>query len=255
VNRLTLQPPAPPAPPYVPPSPAGYAPVAQRPPGGGGSRRTVLLAVGGGIAFAVIVLLVLIAVTREGGVVPRGNDLDVSPGAVPSPNRPGADGAIPEGPDIFLAGGVVTVPVPEGWRPLARADIRTGPGGHPEAAVLVHDAAGLTFAAYVLGPNAEGTADVNAAADAQARQWTRDAADAQVDAPQPLPASGSITAATTVRYRFTLRGRALEGQLLAATRGDGFALFVFVDGPLGNLDGRADFWAPLRDAVVATFGS
>jgi hypothetical protein len=253
VNRLSLQPPAPPAPPYVPPSPAGYAPVAQRPPGGGGSRRTLFLAIGGGIALAVVILLVVVAATRKAGVVPRGDE-PTTPGPVPSPPLPGADGAIPgEGNDTFLAGGIAIVPRPEGWRSLTRADVQTKPGGHPEAVVLVNDASGVTMSVYVLGPDPNAAGEVNVAAGTHVGDWTRDGADVSIDPTQAGTISGSIVGAASIRYRFALRGRALEGELYHAARQDGYALFLFVDAPQGSLDGSNGTWGPLRDAVIATF--
>lgn len=235
----------------MPPSPAGYQPVAQRP-SGGSSRRTAFLAAGAGIALAVIVVLLVIAATRGSGVVPRGDE--PGPGNVPSPALPGEDGAIPgAGPDAFLAGGVAIVPLPEGWLTITRADVQTGPGGHPEAVVLFNEASGVTMGVYVLGPDPNAAGQLNVAAETRTGDWTRDGTDVQLDPTQAGTISGTIVGAASIRYRYGLRGRSLEGELYHAVRPDGYALFVFVDAPLGSLDGSNPAWGPLRDAVVATF--
>jgi hypothetical protein len=158
---------------------------------------------------------------------------------------------------VYLGGGVVGFAVPEGWTHLARGDDKLGPGGHPESVVLRHAGSGVTFGVYVLPQAQDAAARVNEEAQARAQSWTKDGSDVVLTQPQGADVGGSINAAVSLRFAYVLGGPGggpREGEMVLATRADGFAVAIFADAPQGGaLDATRDVWGPLRAAALANF--
>ncbi len=210
------------------------------------------------LVIGVQIMVVLFVVHRNKSSSPAAGD---GPGVSVTTSGPGgggsgpiADDAIPGvGGDVFLAGGLARVPVPEGWRLLARGDRRDNPGGYSESAVLVNPQSAIAIGVY-LRADAINPADAVAAADAEVRSWVRDGQEAQFQAAQALPTGGSVAGAASARYRF-VRGSQIDGEVLVAVRGDGATLVVFVDAPAGSLDAASSVWGPVREALVSDFAA
>jgi hypothetical protein len=160
----------------------------------------------------------------------------------------GGDAVPGVGGDVFLAGGVARMPIPDGWRLVARGDRLDDPGGYSENAVILHQQAGVTIGAF-LRADPVNPVDAAATLDAAARTWVRDAQQAQVDAVQ----GGGGTA--SVRYRYIRTGPVVEGEAVISIRADGTTLVVFVDSTAGTFESARGTWQPLRDAVVSDFAA
>ena len=167
---------------------------------------------------------------------------------------PVGDVAIPgTGPDVYIGGGLTKVPVGQGWTLVARGNLPSDPGGYSESAVLSNDQAGVTLGVYLLAGGTE-PGQVVARADAAVRAWARDGGDLRFSEAASVTPPGGIAAEAVVRYAY-VRGAAAEGVVLVAVRPDGLTLMVTVEAAQGSLDASRDTWAPLRDAIVADFGS
>ncbi len=177
-----------------------------------------------------------------------------TPGPSPMEGGPVAEDPIPGvGSDVFIAGGLTRVSVPEGWTLLARGDRADNPGGYSESAVLANRQSGVTLGVYLLAGTAN-PADAILTADAVVREWTRDGREGQFDPAQEAAPFGAVAGAASARYRY-VRGSALEGEVVVAIRQDGATLVVFVDAGQGALDAAREVWQPLRDAVLNDFGA
>jgi hypothetical protein len=203
-----------------------------------------------------VLLLVFLAFGGDTPPTPPGpTGSQDSPTPPPSGEAPPVgDVAVPgTGQDVYIGGGLTTVPVGQGWKLVARGNLPGDPGGYAESAVLANDQAGVTLGVYLLS---ETTApgEVATQADALARRWARDgqgAAFGEVVTSEPPP---GVAGVASLRYVYT-RGAAREGVVLVAVRGDGLALMVTVETPQGGLEGSVETWRPLRDAIVADFGA
>jgi hypothetical protein len=231
--------------------PAGRAPAPAAAPAG--SRIGLVWGAVVGLAVGVTFLIIVVAI-RGPGSGPNGPGEGQGGGTGAGGAGGGVDGsdAVPGvGGDVFLAGGVARLPVPQGWTVIARADRVDDPSGYSEIAVLANRGSGVRLAAYLLG-EAESPADALVLADERAREWIRDGRDAQVDPASRVDPFGKIAGAASVTYRYALDG-ALEGEVVAAIRSDGVTLLVFVDAPRGTLEQNRNGWQPVRDAVLKDF--
>jgi hypothetical protein len=210
-----------------------------------------------GLVVGALVLVAFVVLQRDGGSPPRADGGTPTPTptttTTPEPTPPIAEeGAIPGvGGDVFLAGGLARVPVPEGWTVLARGDRPDDPGGYSESAVLADSASGVTLGVYLLAETTD-PVDALALADERAREWTRDGDEAVFDPAEAVTPFGEVAGAASLRFRY-VRDAPRAGELVVAVRGDGFTLLVFVDGEPTAF--QAEGWRPLRDEVLEGFGA
>ncbi|MBI4261333.1 MAG: hypothetical protein HY658_12295 [Actinobacteria bacterium] len=247
-----------PPPPAAPPPPGSRAPRSDSP----------LAVVWGAVAGVLIASLVLVLLVARSGT-PGGPDGSVTrtvdPTATPtadetaSPPGPEVTGLVEEeaipgvGADVYVGGGLARVPVPAGWRLLARGDRLDDPGGYSESAVLENSGSGVSLGVYLLAESTD-PAGAPATAEAIAREWVRDGSDAGFEPARAVGPSGALAGAAAVRYRY-VRGSAIEGEVVVAVRAGGVTLLVFVDAGQGELEATRDVWEPLREAILGDFAS
>ena len=156
----------------------------------------------------------------------------------------------PTGKPIQLAGGAVTVIVPEGW------DIQRSESGS-SVQLFGDNGDYLGFFVYQSDPSTDAATELTGDVE---NFLSADSGYSNVTTTEPTQLSplGSILSMAALGYEAVYAGQQgsldVEGRLVEAIRQDGQGLFVAIESPLGELENRIPQWSPIYKSAITSFG-
>ncbi len=173
----------------------------------------------------------------------------ISTGPAPAPSPTAQPQGAPAGESIELAGGAVTVPVPEGWEASAT---ESGNGVN----MFSSEGDYIFVNVFEADPSAE-AAQIVVSSTEEVLTSGEGYSQVQMTEVEPLQPEASIVSAAIQAYAGVYtddQGSAdVEGRFFAFIRQDGIAMLLWIETPQGEFEAHESLWSPVASGAINSF--